>query len=204
MKLFLASSASSLRHLTNKVNLDQKTVWFIADAADPYLGTEFWDIPWIDEDRQFFVSQWCKITEFSFKEKKIESFLSSIDIIHISGGSVWYLSELLMTHDHIPIIQEFVMKKWLLYSWTSAWAMIAAHSVDMYVNHAGDPYEPIGDIFLWLWLTNFFVLPHSNRAESIPFWQAALTFLPENQDSLISLRDGQAIWAEWELFNLLS
>lgn len=203
MKLFLASSASSLHHFSKKVYLPWKVVWFISDAWEPYRGTEFWSLDWITQDKDFFKAQNCAVIEFSLKETDIASFLESIDILHISGGSVWYVSQLLHIWNHAQLIQEYVIHKWLMYSGTSAWAMIVAHSVDMYVRYSGDSYEPKWESFPGLWLADFLIIPHANQKESVSHWQSALSFLPENQDSILSLKDGQAVWVEWESFNLL-
>jgi peptidase E len=190
MKLFLASSLDkTLSLFKNKLDGNKKyKVIFIANAADP-----FEDQWWVEADRKEFIKQGFELMETDLRNldgDQLKSELASADIVHVCGGSVFYLLSIVKQKGIDTAIIESVKNGKVIYTGTSAGSILASTSNEIYKHDPEESkYSNLLSNYSGLGLVKFLIVPHCNN--------------PEFVDALFLLNDNQAIWVEDDRFELL-
>lgn len=206
MKLFLASSLDkTLPLLLQKFfKPPQKTkVIFIANAADPF--DDKW---WVDLDRQAFLKSGFEIIEVDLKnitEDRFTEQVQNADILHICGGSVFYLLSLLKKSTFHKTITGAVRKNKIFYTGTSAGSVIVSPSLEIYKYDPEEKkfFDPKSD-FSGLNFVNFLIVPHCNNPEFVEANKAVIEHSPKFPIPLIFIQDNQVVWVEDNKFEILS
>ncbi|MDP3982192.1 MAG: Type 1 glutamine amidotransferase-like domain-containing protein [bacterium] len=204
MKLFLASSLDKtlplLLERMGKPALSLK-VLFVANASDIFENT--W---WVDRDREAFREMGCQLIEIDLRQtsaQELVKYMTDASILHVCGGSVLYLMNLLHKKGFIDAIQKAVNEEKIVYTGTSAGSIVAASNVRLY---SFDPEEM--DVaknienFSGLGFVPFIIKPHVNNEE-----QHEKDFLEHASQQLLPillLRDSQAVWVENKKFEIVS
>jgi len=206
MRLFLASSIdktiSGLNLKAPELRADSK-VLFITNAADTYENT--W---WIDLDRKIFENLGWEIIDTDLRKISKDEFknqLENTDIIHVCGGSVLYLMNLLKEREFDVALKETILENKAIYTGTSAGSMIVAKDLGL---SAYDEEEAkfVADIkdFSGLGLVGFYIIPHCQNAEFVASTLKMIEHLPENKYPIFLLNDNQAIWVNDKKFEIVS
>jgi len=206
MRLFLASSIdktiSGLNLKAPELRADSK-VLFITNAADTYENT--W---WIDLDRKIFENLGWEIIDTDLRKISKDEFknqLENTDIIHVCGGSVLYLMNLLKEREFDVALKETILENKAIYTGTSAGSMIIAKDLGL---SAYDEEEAkfVADIkdFSGLGLVGFYIIPHCQNAEFVASTLKMIEHLPENKYPIFLLNDNQAIWVNDKKFEIVS
>jgi dipeptidase E len=206
MKLFLASSLDkTLELLEPRLSkpVSQNKVLFIANAADPF--EEKW---WVDLDRKKFASLGYEVVETDLRElapEGLESKLQSVDIIHICGGSVFYLLGILKDKKLAEAIIKAVRSGKVIYTGTSAGSIVVSKSTEIY-KHDPDEKKFIDNVseFSGLGLVDFLIIPHCGQADFVEANKAVTEHLPEFPFPLIFLHDNQVVYVEDGKLEVLS
>lgn len=206
MKLFLASSLDkTLSLLLPRLSKPPKEtrVLFVANAADP-----FEDKWWVDLDRQAFIKEGFQLKELDLKETAREAFIEHLDnsdILHICGGSVFYLLALIIRKGIKEDIINFVQTNKIIYTGTSAGSILAALSVHLYLYDEEEfRFTPLVKDFAGLGFVDFLIFPHSGNPKFIESNKKMIEHLPEYSIPVFLLYDEQAIWVEDGKFELVS
>jgi dipeptidase E len=209
MKLFLASSLNqSISFLVPKLSKPASglKVLFIANPADPYKNDKWW----IKVDRDAFMQIGCEVIDADLRVISEQEFISKIkqaDILHICGGSVLYILQLLKKNNFGKIIIDQVKSGQIIYTGSSAGSMIAAEDLSL---SKYDPEEAefvdlkkIED-FSGLGLVNFSILPHCNSRDFVEGNKKMMEYLPDNKEPQILINDNQAVWVEDDKFQIVT
>ncbi|NTV44709.1 MAG: type 1 glutamine amidotransferase-like domain-containing protein [Candidatus Yonathbacteria bacterium] len=206
MKLFLASSLNQTMQKFDACiegGLRGKTVLFVANAADPYDGTQ----EWVEDDRVAFEKFGCTVQEAdlrTFDEDKFCNLLDTSDIIHFCGGSVLYLMSLIREKGLEDVLKEYVLDEKIIYSGTSAGSMIPAQ--DLNLNRFEDEEaEFVGKMSDWsgLGFVNFSILPHAGTEYFVESNKKMIGHLPEYPQAVVVLFDNQAVWCSDGKFEVI-
>ncbi len=205
MKLFLASSLDKTISLLipkiSKLSKENRVI-FIANAADPLK--EKW---WVDADRKAFVDSGFNLEEINLRNITSQQFAAELkksDIIHICGGSVFYLLSLLQKKGIGKEIIEAVRKDKIFYTGTSAGSCIAAKSLEIFkFDPEEKKYAHLVSDFSGLNFVNFLIIPHCNNQEFIQANKDVIEHTPEFTDPLIFIQDSQAVWVKDDKFEIL-
>ncbi|MDP2641457.1 MAG: Type 1 glutamine amidotransferase-like domain-containing protein [Candidatus Yanofskybacteria bacterium] len=207
MKLFLASSLDkTLPLLLKRIEkpAQELKVLFIPNAADPMENA--W---WVDLDKKAFRNEGCQIAEIDLRKISTEELTKQIenaDILHVCGGSVFYLLSLLKEKGFDQVIIDSVRNNKILYTGTSAGSIICASTAWLYLFDVEEAKfaEGMKDLS-GLRLVNFLIIPH---CENPRFTESNKNMivenLPKHSDPVFLLYDSQAVWVEDEKFELLS
>lgn len=204
MKLFLASSLDkTISLLKERVPKSAKWVLFIANAADPY--DERW---WVDLDREAFIKLGFEIIEVDLRKITKEEFeqkLKNVDIVHLCGGSVFYLISILREKNVADLIIDIVKNEKVIYTGTSAGSMIPAKELFLlkYEVEESAFYKQESDS-KGLDLVNFLILPHCNQEAFAENNKNVVEHAHESSIPLLLLKDDQAVWVEDEKMELVS
>lgn len=204
MKLFLASSADKTIHLLKNLSPDTgKKVLFVPNAADPYATEHFW----VDWDRKAFIELGYSITEIDLRNTSKEEFkrlLEETDVLHICGGSVSYLGWILKEKDIAESIIEAVGNDSIVYTGTSAGAMIVSEDLAMfsYDDEEEREYTSRGFNKKGLGLIPWTIVPHCNQPDFTESHRRVVDELVTNPTAVIFLHDTQAIWVVNDSFRL--
>jgi peptidase E len=206
MKLFLASSLDkTVDLLTAKWSKNPKEtkVLFIANAADPYETDKFW-IRW---DREAFIKKGFVVNEIDLRQVTKEQLIDHMedaDILHVCGGSVLYLLNLIRSLDFETVIKDAVQEKGLFYSATSAGSMICAERVDLctYDQEELDFVKGMTD-FSGLSFVKFMIVPHANQGLFTEDRKRMVENMVKYSQALIFLQDSQAVWVEDDSLQIL-
>ena len=206
MKLFLASSIDKTATLlTPLLSKEPKLtrLLFVANAADPY--TEKW---WIDLDRDKFIELGFQLTEIDLRRVSAEEFLKMLnesDELHICGGSVYYLINLIRENNLDKIIINAVKSEKIIYTGTSAGSIIVSRSIAAfsYDEEEKEHIQKVPDK-LGLGLIDFTLVPHCNNVDFINEHKKIIEHITKDTDPLIFLQDSQAVLFEGESFKIVS
>ncbi|MFH1175497.1 MAG: Type 1 glutamine amidotransferase-like domain-containing protein [bacterium] len=199
MKLFLASSFDKtislfIERLPN-INKRQK-VLFISNASDHCEGDKWW----VESDRNAFIENGFDLSEIDLRDISKDDLslqLNNSDILHICGGSVFYLLSLIREKELESIIKDAILKDKLIYTGTSAGSMIVANSVkSAFIEPEEKDFVKIIPDFNGIDLVNFLIVPHCNNSDFIKDNIDTARYLPELKTPLIMLYDNQAVWVE--------
>src|SRR3989344_6002372 len=200
MKLFLASSLdetiSLLEPRLNKPVRDNR-VLFIANAADPIENP--W---WVDLDRKKFLDAGYKITETDLRELSQEEFVRSLensDIVHVCGGSVFYLLSVFKKNMLGDAIVKAVRENKIIYTGTSAGSIVVSKSNEIY-KHDPDEVRFVDMVsdFSGLGLVDFVIAPHCGKADFVEANKAVVEHMPEFPYPMIFLHDNQVVYRSEE------
>ncbi len=203
MKLFLASSGDKTISELKKYTTVGKRVLFIVNAADPY-NIETW---WIDSDRKAFEAEGFVLKEVDLRittKEELQALLEKSDILHVCGGSVFYLIALLREKGHDAIIKEAIQQETIVYTGTSAGSIIVSESIRSFV-YDKEQMEYIQKVpdAKGLGLLRFTVIPHANQAEFVKNNVQSVEHMPEGNTPLFFLHDNHALWVEDEKMELV-
>ncbi|HEC30595.1 MAG TPA: hypothetical protein ENI66_01100 [Candidatus Yonathbacteria bacterium] len=204
MKLFLASSADKTVHLLKELLQDSshKEVLLIANAADPYTDQFL-----VDLDRNKFEELGYKPNSLDLRKttpEELQQLLEVNDILHICGGSVYYLMALIREKGFEEIITNAIKNETIIYTGTSAGAIIPSKNIRPFSNDAEEK-EYIAKVpdHKGLGILNFAIVPHG---DSVDFAEGNKKMIEEMQNdptALFYIQDHQAVWVEDDAFKLL-
>lgn len=203
MKLFLASSADKTIHLLKeKVPDIGNNVLFIANAGDPY--EDQW---WIDWDRAKFKELGYNLNEIDLRETTPEEFeqqLQASDIVHMCGGSVYYIMGLIFEKKLEDVLTKAIKDENIIYTGTSAGSIIVSDSIKAF-SYDSDETEYLKTVpnDNGLSLLNFSIVPHNNNQDSIPGHRKMVDEMPNDPTALFYIQDKQALWIEDKEITLL-
>lgn len=198
MRLFLASSFDeTVDLLGQKVgSLGEKTVLFVANAADNHTGDRWW----IKTDKDAFEKLGCKAQELDLRVVSLEELsdkLDKADILHFCGGSVIYLASLIKDRGMVKPIVDAVRQDKVIYTGTSAGSMLVAEDLTMGIyDPEEEAYAKATKDYSGLGLVNFLIMPHADNRDFLESNKKTIEHLPENKLPLIFLNDNQAVWVE--------
>lgn len=205
MKLFLASSLdktiSLLMPLLSKPAKETKVI-FIANAADHYK-----DKPWVDADRKAFIKNGFTVSEIDLRKTELKAFAAEIeisDILHLCGGSVFYLLKLLKQNGFDKVIVEAIQNNKIFYTSTSAGSIIVSESVEAFKYDEEEAQFIEGNNFSGLGIVNFLIVPHCNDPKYIVENKHIMEYAPEFKFPLLLLNDNQTVFVEGDKFKILS
>ena len=206
MRLFLASSLDkSATLLPEKLSaLRNKTVLFIANAADNHEGDKWW----VRLDKEAFEKMGYKVLETDLRnisKADLTGQIKKTGIIHFCGGSVLYLILLIRENNLSQIIVDSVKNGEIIYSGTSAGSMIVAKDLSL---SAFDPEEEqlvkkMGD-YSGLGLADFLIMPHANNDGFLEGNKRMIEQLPKYNQPLIFIYDNQVVWVEDDKMEILT
>lgn len=214
MTLFLASSLDKTLPLLKPLLQGKSAtkVAFIANASDHAEGYspelvegEPW---WVNNDRIKFEKLGYTVTNVDLRtitSDELSRVLEDSDILHVAGGSVFYLVGLINKRGFETILTDVIKSGSIIYTGTSAGSMIVCPSLAMF---AFDEEEKqfLGDVpdQKGLGLINFGIMPHSNNMEFISEFDKVMEKLPINTEPLLFIQDTQAVWVENDVFKIVS
>lgn len=205
MKLFLASSANKTLPLLSKlVPALGKNVLFVANAADPYnAGDKFW----VDDDRNAFKELGYQIHEADLRETTpghLEQLLKAEDILHICGGSVYYLISLLREKGLERAILNAIKNNLVVYTGTSAGSIIVSKNLKPF-SYDQEEIEHIKKVpgHRGLGVIDFGIVPHCNNVDFVDEHKKIVEQMPNDPEPLFFLQDTQVVWIEDNHMRLL-
>ncbi len=205
MKLFLASSADKTIHKLKELSPETgKKVLFITNAADPYTGPHFW----VDNDQNKFTELGYELTEFDLNienPEALEAKLLEADILHVCGGSVYYITNLIRERGFEEIIVSAIKNNQVVYTGTSAGAIIVSKNIKAfsYDEEEAEHIKKIPD-HKGLGLIDFTVVPHCNNPDFIPGHKKMVANMPNDPTPLMFLDDDWAVWVDGGKIEILS
>ena len=204
MKLFLASSGDKTFHLLKEQvpNVGNKVV-FVANAADPYTIDTFW----IDWDRDKLKELGYELHELDLREttpEQLKSTLEVNDILHICGGSVYYILALIREKQLAAVIVDAVQNETIVYTGTSAGSIILSQNVKAfsYDEEEAEQIKKVPD-HKGLGILNFGIVPHNNQTDFVRGHQKMVEEMPNDPTALFYIQDHQALWIDGEKMKLL-
>lgn len=204
MKLFLASSADKTLHLLKEQmpNVGNKVV-FVANAADPYTIDTFW----VDWDRDKFKELGYELHELDVRETtpdQLKVLLQENDILHICGGSVYYLVALLRDKELGQTIIEAIKSDTVVYTGTSAGSIIVSENVKAF-SYDEEETEHIKKVpdHKGLGILNFGIVPHNNQNDFVEGHKKMVEEMPNDPTALFYIQDHQALWIDGEKMKVL-
>jgi peptidase E len=204
MKLFLASAINNTLPLLKTLapNIGNR-VLFVANAADPYT-----DQPFVEWDRKAFVKSGYQLTEIDLRKvtsEELEEFLTKSDILHISGGSVYYLMALLREKGFDKVIKKAIAEKPIIYTGSSAGSVITAKSIKPF-SYDEDETEHVKKMpdHDGLDLINFGIMPHCSNADFVEENKKVIEHMPHDLEPIFFIKDNQAIWVDGDCMKFLN
>ncbi|EKD23600.1 MAG: hypothetical protein ACD_81C00213G0005 [uncultured bacterium] len=207
MKLFLASAIDKTLPLLKPLlqNKAATKVLFIANASDNYPTKDAW---WVSNDRIKFTELGYKLTDIDLRTTStgaLTQALEDTDILHIAGGSVFYLVGLLREKNLGQSIIDAVKSESVIYTGSSAGSMIISESLALFAFDEGEK-EFLDTVpnRRGLGLINFGVIPHCNNPEFASEYAEIIKELSNHAEPLILLHDNQAIWVDNDTLKIIS
>ena len=155
-KLFLTSiNIDQLPKFTGK-NPRGLKVAFIQTAADPYEDKWF-----VEADRKKLIELGFVLVDLDLKDKtqdELQSILSKVDIIYVTGGNSFYLLEK-MRESGFDKILPALLEQGIIYAGSSAGAVIVGSSLEP-IKSLDDPSKaPNLKSYDGLGLVDFVIIP---------------------------------------------
>lgn len=204
MKLFLASSGDKTLHLFKEQlpNIGNKVV-FVANAADPYSADAFW----VDWDKNKLKELGYEQHELDLRDTapdQLKEVLEANDILHVCGGSVYYLIALLQKKHLGDVIAGAIINETVVYTGTSAGSIILSENVKAF-SYNDEEAEYIKKIsgHKGLGILNFGIVPHSNQADFVNEHKKIVEEMPNDPTALFYIQDHQALWINDDKMSLL-
>lgn len=203
MKLFLASSADkTIQLLKDRMPDVGSSVLFIANAGDPYT-----DQFWIEWDRTKFKELGYNLNEVDLREitpEEFEEHLQNNDIVHVCGGSVYYIMGLILEKKLDTILTKAIKNNTVIYTGTSAGSIIVSDSIKAF-SYDSDETEYLGKVpnNNGLGILNFSIVPHNNNPDSIPGHRKMVDEMPNDSTALFYIQDNQVVWVDDKEVTLL-
>lgn len=204
MKIFLASSGDKTFHLLKEQmpNIGNKVV-FVANAADPYTIYTFW----IDWDRNKLKELGYELQELDLRgttPDQLKTILEANDILHICGGSVYYILTLIREKQLVDVIVGAIQNETVVYTGTSAGSIILSQNIKAfsYDEEEAEHIKKIPD-HKGLGVLNFGIVPHSNQTDFVKEHQKMVEEMPNDPTALFYIQDRQALWIDDEKMKLL-
>lgn len=203
MKLFLASSAdktlSLLKGLVPNVGTE---VLFVANAADLY--SDAW---WVDLDRKAFEALGFRVRAVDLRDATAQEFtdlLAQADILHVCGGSVYYLMSLLRNGGFEEALVHAVRTDTVVYTGTSAGSIVVSADLQA-VSYDPEESEQIRRVpdHRGMGLVTITIMPHANQPAFIEENKRVVEHIPANGTALIFLTDYQALWVVDDTFRIV-
>ena len=141
-----------------------KKVLFIDTAGEPFDKKT----PWIDKSKKEIKRLGFEMTVYTLTDKTIEEVREVVlgtDIIHVAGGSVFYLLEKVYEVDFLQIIREFI-ERGGIYIGQSAGSYLAGPSTEPAFRPSMAEMMKKLDRFDCANLVDFTVLPHFGREDT--------------------------------------
>jgi peptidase E len=197
MKLFLASSADKTLQLLKAAVPDiGSEVVFIANAADPYPAPHYW----VDADREAFISFGFTLHEVDMRTARETDFATSLrsaSVIHMCGGSVYYLMSLIRDSRCEDLIRDTVLKNGVIYTGTSAGSMVVSANLKPYSHYEEERsfVERVPD-HRGLGFIDFGIIPHCNNSDFAKDHKSIIDQAPFDAEALLFLQDSQALFID--------
>lgn len=207
MTLFLASSLDKTLPLLKPLlarETPQTKVAFIANASDPSEG----DAWWVNFDRDKFKELGYTVTDVDLRivtSDELTQILKDADILHVAGGSVFYLMGLIRKREFETIIIDAIKNESVIYTGTSAGSMIVCPLLAMFAFDS-EEQEFLADVpdQKGLGLINFSIMPHSNNTEFVSEFGKVIANLPIHTEPLLFIQDTQAVWVKNDMLKIIS
>lgn len=206
MLLFLASSLDKTLTLLKPLlqNDTALKVAFIANASDNAEG----DTWWVTLDRDKFKELGYEVADIDLRTisaNELTQILNNTDILHVAGGSVFYLVGLIRKRKLEAIITNAIKSDSVIYTGTSAGSMIVSGSIAMFAfNEEEQPFLDSVPDQKGLGIINFGIIPHCNNAEFVSENEKVVKHLPTSTEPLIFLQDTQAIYVKDDMLKIVS
>lgn len=207
MKLFLASSLDKTIHLVldRLPDTDKKRrVLFVANAADPF--DDKW---WVESDRKAFADNGFDVVNIDLRKVTKDDFITHVknaDILHVCGGSTFYLLSLLNKNRELKnCIIDVIKKEDLIYTGTSTGSIIVSGSIEPYI-HDKEEAESIKDLsdFNGFGLVNFLIIPHCNQTDFTESNKDVVEHMHKYNIPFLMIHDHQLVFVEDNKFEILS
>jgi dipeptidase E len=203
MKLFLASSADKTLQLLQDCNPNVgKGVLFVSNAADPYQ-----DRWWVDADRNKFKELGYQVRELDLRSESPETLdqqLQTANILHMCGGSVYYLISLIRDRGLEGVLVQNISAGTVTYTGTSAGSIILSKNVRMFSTEPEEqPYVAKVPDHKGLGLLNFTIIPHSMNPNYVPEHKKMVEAMPLDPTPLLFINDDQAIYMDGNMMRLV-
>lgn len=189
MKLYLTSlKLTGLHHLIDHKPTDTK-VLFISTAANVYQDKWF-----MEADRNWFIENKFQLTEFDLVNKSgsdVDSALSEVDLVYLSGGNTFYLLEHINKSGFDAVLKD-QLKHGLIYAGGSVGAVVAGMSIEA-AKEFDDPHEaPDLTNYTAMQLINLSILPHYGNPKYQDRYQKAFKTSTDSSP-ILTLTDSQAL-----------
>jgi dipeptidase E len=176
----------------NKIDFsNKKKVAFIPTAADVYEDKWF-----VNNDREAFVKKGLEVVDIDLKiynSSELYEKLKSFDIIFFSGGSAYYLLQVMKEKKFDKVLDK-LLNKGAIYIGSSAGSVVVCPNIS-FIKSMDDPDKaPKLKDFRGLNLVNFYFLPHYGREK---YAEVCNQILKENKDrEIIPVKDDELIVVE--------
>ena len=194
MKLFIASTFSDTVKLFVQRQHGGK-VLFIANPCDPFKNKY-----WVNKDYQAFVNngtfeiERCDLR--TMDALALEDKLQGINILHVCGGSVLYILDLLHKKGMHIVIQEAI-RRGVIYTGTSAGSIIMAPDVsfgaDDIDEHDAGMVGKVKD-FRGLGMIPYFPQCHAQEKYYFKSIKRVIPLLSKNKTPILFMNDNHAAW----------
>ena len=125
--------------------------------------------------------------------------------MHVCGGSVYYLIDLIRKRNLEQIIIDAVKNEKIIYTGTSAGSIIVSASIAAF-SYDEDEKEYVGKVpdRRGLGLINFAIVPHCNNADFREGHKTMIDHMTDDPTPLIFLNDNQAVFVDNDLFKIVA
>jgi dipeptidase E len=187
---------SNIKYLLPQGLSDLK-VLCICTAA---YGQGEWNYDWMyDQDLNPLKSLWLQIEEYDIADKteeEVRRASEDVDLIVVTGWDVYYLLKHMRVCNFGSLIKEKI-EQWVMYLWTSAWAIVCCPDVD-YIAPMDNPHKSWLITFEWMNLVPFKIVPHLNHPHLAGAAHTILSTWVEKKEYMLWLLDEQFIhYTSW-------
>ncbi len=151
---------------------------------------------WVTNDRNAFVKEGFEVVDINLHTISAEELRRQLDdagVIHICGGGVFYINELIKDRGLGQTMVDAVMRG-VIYTGTSAGSIIVSKNFSCYEPEAEEvamvkrPGDKVG-----LGFVDFVVVPHNNNPDYVESHSKMVLTMPQNPEALIFIHDTQAV-----------